>query len=78
VIRRRRDEDVVTRKRYGRAIRRVEALLFYGPRFSKVAADAKPNSGRSDYDAGIRLLHAYLVNITVDIDGGLPGFSAVP
>jgi hypothetical protein len=28
--------------------------LFYGPRFSKVAADAKPNSGRSDYDARIR------------------------
>jgi hypothetical protein len=55
----------------------VEAVTFYGPRCSCVAANAKANSGRRDDNVGIFLVRANLMNIAVDIYGGLPGFSAI-
>jgi hypothetical protein len=55
----------------------VEAIPFYDPRRPGVAANAKANSGRRDDNVGICRVRAYLMNIAVDIYGGLPGSSAI-
>lgn len=55
----------------------MEALLFYGPRRSCVAANAKPDGGRCGDDVRICRVRAHLMNIAVDVYGGLPGSSAI-
>jgi hypothetical protein len=40
-------------------------------------ANAKANSGRRDDDVRICLVRAHLMNIALDIYGGLPGSSAI-
>ena len=55
----------------------MEALPLYGPRCSGVVAYAKAHRGGRDYDARMGRVSAYLVDVTVYIDGGLPRHSAV-
>jgi hypothetical protein len=73
MICRRRQDNVVARKRYCGAVWCVEAIPFNDPCRPGVAANAKANSGRRDDNLGICRVRAYLMNIAVDIDGGLPG-----
>ena len=43
----------------------------------RVAANAKANSGRRDNNVGICRVRTDLVDIAVDIDGGLPASSSI-
>jgi hypothetical protein len=55
----------------------MKALLFDSPRQSTVSTDAQSDSGGSGYDVGTSRVRAHLMDIAIDIDGGLPAGTAV-
>jgi hypothetical protein len=55
----------------------MQAFLLDGPRCSTVLADTEPHPGRRDHDFRIGRVRAHLVDVSIDIDGGLPGRTAV-
>ena len=77
VARRRSHENIVARKRYGRAIGRMKALLRDGPCRSTIPADTKPNRSRCNHDAGMNRVRADFVDITINVDRGSPSQTAV-
>jgi len=58
-------------------VRCVEAFALYDPRGPGVAANAKANGGCRGDNAGICRVRAHLMNVAVDLYGGLPGSSAI-
>jgi hypothetical protein len=55
----------------------VQALLFDLPRHSIVAAGAEPDRGGGHHDPWTVRVRANLVNVAVDVDGGLPRCTAI-
>jgi len=55
----------------------MKALVLDSPRRATIPTDTEPNRGRRDHDAGMSWVGTNLVDITVDVDGGLPGHAAV-
>ena len=55
----------------------MKAFLLDSPRGSTVPTDTKANRGRRDHDAGMNWVGTNLVDVTVDVDGGLPSPTAV-
>src|SRR5712691_3932801 len=55
----------------------MQALLFYGPCHSTIAARAEPDSGGGDDDAWTIRMRADLMDVAVDVDGGLPSCAPV-
>src|SRR5580693_8862653 len=70
-------EDLVSRKRDRGAIRGMQALLFEVPCHPTVAAGAQADRGGGHHDAWTVRVCTDLVDVPVDVDGGLPGRAAV-
>lgn len=70
-------ENIVFRKGYGRAIWGMQAMLFDDPGSPAVPADTKPDRSRRDHNTGMNRVRAHFVDITVDVNGGSPGPTAI-
>ena len=55
----------------------MQALLLDGPGTAAIPADAKPNRRRRDYRAGMHWVRANFVDVTIDVNCGLPGHTAI-
>jgi hypothetical protein len=55
----------------------MKAFIFDLPRHSCVAADAEPNRRGGRHDVRTARVSADLVDVTIDVDGGLPGYATI-
>jgi hypothetical protein len=55
----------------------MKPRLLDGPRCSTIPTDTEPNRRRRDHDVGMNRVRTDLVDVTVDVDRGLPGDTAI-